>query len=60
VDFMAIGSRDYLGDPKEPSVLVFSLDAEGNYQLARFQNQDPIISSTFPELKLTVEQIISA
>ncbi len=59
VDYLAIGSRDYLGDPKEPSVLVFSLDTEGNYQLARFQNQDPIISPTFPELKVTVEQIIS-
>jgi len=60
VDYSAIGSRDYLGDPKEPSVLVFSLDAEGNYELARFQNEDVIISQTFPELKLTVEQIISA
>jgi Uma2 family endonuclease len=60
VDYLAIGSRDYLGDPKEPSVLVFSLDSEGNYQLNRFQNQDPIISTTFPKLKLTVAQIISA
>jgi Uma2 family endonuclease len=60
VDYLAIGSRDYLGDPKEPSVLVFSLDTEGNYQLNRFQNDDLIISLTFPELKLTVEQIISA
>jgi len=60
VDYSAIGSRTYLGDPKEPSVLVFSLDTEGNYQLARFQNDDLIISTTFPELKLTVEQIISA
>jgi Uma2 family endonuclease len=59
VDYLAIGSRDYLGYPKEPSVLVFSLDTEGNYQLNRFQNQDPIISPTFPELKLTVEQITS-
>ncbi len=60
VDYLAIGSRTYLGEPKEPSVLVFSLDTEGNYQLTRFQKQDPIISTTFPELKLTVEQIISA
>lgn len=60
VDYLAIGSRDYLGDPKEPSVLVFSLDAEGKYQLTRFQGDDQIISTTFPELKLTVEQIISA
>jgi len=60
VDYIAIGSRDYLGDPKEPSVLVFSLDTEGNYQLSLFQKEDLIISPTFPELKLTVNQIISA
>lgn len=60
VDYLALGSRNYLGDPKQPSVLVFSLDAEGKYQLTRFQGDNQIISTTFPELKLTVEQIISA
>jgi Uma2 family endonuclease len=60
VDYLAIGSRTYLGEPKEPSVLVFSLDAEGKYQLARLQNEDVIISKTFPELNLTVNRIFSA
>jgi len=60
VDYLAIGSRTFLGDPKHPSILVFSLDGEGRYQLTRFENEDIIISKTFPELSLTVDQIISA
>jgi len=60
VDYLAAGSRAYLGEPKEPSVLVFILDSEGQYQYDRFQNNDRLISQTFPELNLTVEQIISA
>lgn len=60
VDYLAIGSRDYLGDPKLPSVLIFNLDAEGKYQMARYQNSDRLISATFPELNLTVEQIMAA
>ena len=59
VDYLAIGPRDNLGDPKHPTVLIFNLDAEGKYQLTRFQNSDRIISSTFPELNLTVEQIVA-
>jgi Uma2 family endonuclease len=60
VDYLALGSRNYLGDPKLPSVLVFTLDLEGKYQLTRFQNDDLIISTTFSELKLTVAQILAA
>ena len=59
IDYLAIGPRDYLGDPKQPSVLIFNLDAEGKYQLTRFQNSDRLISPTFPELNLTVEQIVA-
>lgn len=60
VDYLAIGSRDYLGDPKIPSVLIFTLDTEAKYQLTRFQNSDRLISPTFPELNLTVAQIMAA
>jgi len=60
VDYLAIGSRDYLGDPKMPSVLIFALNTEGKYQMTIFQNNDRLISPTFPELNLTVEQIMAA
>jgi Uma2 family endonuclease len=58
VDYLAIGRREYLGNPKEPSVFVYVLDAEGNYQYSRFQGEDRIISVTFPGLSLTVDQIL--
>lgn len=60
VDYLALGSRNYLGNPKVPSVFVYLLDAEGQYQYTRFQCADRIVSHTFPELTLTVEQILQA
>jgi Uma2 family endonuclease len=60
VDYLGIGSREYLGNPKEPSVFVYVLNAEGVYQRSRFQGTDRIVSGTFPELSLTVDQILEA
>lgn len=68
VDYLAIGSREYLGNPKEPAVFVYILNEEGVYQQTRFQGSDSltetlrerIMSATFPELNLTVEQILGA
>ena len=60
VDYLAIGSREYLGNPKEPAVFVYVLDKEGVYQQTRFQGGDRIVSATFPELNLTVAQILEA
>jgi Uma2 family endonuclease len=60
VDYLAIGSRDFLGNPKVPTVFVYLLDAEGNYQRSDFKGSDRIVSQTFPELTLTAEQIINA
>lgn len=57
VDYLAIGSRELLGNPKLPSVFVYRINEAGQYQFSRFQGSDPIISLTFPELCLTVEQI---
>ncbi len=60
VDYLAIGSREYLGNPKVPSVFVYVSDGEGRYQYTRFQGSDRIVSPTFPELSLTVEQTLEA
>jgi Uma2 family endonuclease len=60
VDYLAIGSRDCLGDPKIASIFIFTLDTERKYQMARFQNCDRLISPTFPELNLTVDQVMAA
>ena len=59
VDYLAIASLNYLGNPKIPTVFVYYL-VDGKYQVQSFQGQDTIISNIFPELKLTVAQIIEA
>lgn len=60
VDYLAIGLREYLGNPKVPAVFVFLLDAEGKYQRTQFRDAERIVSRTFPELALTAEQILTA
>ncbi len=60
VDYLAIGSRNYLGNPKVPTILVYLLDENGVYQVSAYRGSDRIISRTFPELTLTVEQVLNA
>ncbi|WP_330205409.1 Uma2 family endonuclease [Cyanobacterium sp. Dongsha4] len=57
VDYLAIASRSYLGNPKVPMVFVYQLQ-DGKYQCRSFKNNEQIISSIFPELKLIVAEII--
>jgi Uma2 family endonuclease len=59
VDYLAIASRDYLGNPKVPTVFVYQL-IESQYQVTSFRGSDKIISPTFPELEITVEQIVQS
>ena len=59
VDYLAIGSREFLGNPKVPTVFVHLLDADGNYQITAFKGSERIVSRTFPELKLTAEQVMN-
>lgn len=57
VDYLAIASREYLGNPKIPTIFVFLLNTEGKYQRTEFRGEQRIVSPTFPELTLTVEQV---
>jgi Uma2 family endonuclease len=59
VDYLAIASREFLGNPKIPTVFVNLLDENGKYQTAKFTEDDKIISRTFPELDLTAAQILN-
>lgn len=59
VDYAAFGGRLYIGNPKQPTISVYSLE-EGEYQLAQFRKSDRIISLTFPELTLTTQDIFTA
>lgn len=59
VDYAALGGREFIGKPKQPTILVCSLE-EGEYRVSKFRGQDRIQSLTFPELNLTAEQIFQA
>jgi Uma2 family endonuclease len=59
VDYLAIGSRTHLGNPKTPTVFVYLLDENQVYQPTAFKGNDRIISRTFPELSLTMDQILN-
>lgn len=59
VDYLAIASRAYLGNPKAPSIFIHQL-VDGQYQAQQFRANDQIVSKTFPELELTVEQVVAA
>lgn len=43
VDYAALGGREYIGKPKQPTILVCSLD-EGEYQIRKFRESDVIQS----------------
>ena len=49
VDYLAIASRSFLGNPKLPTVFVYQL-IDGKYRASCFKNLDRIVSPTFPEL----------
>ncbi|MCC5610253.1 Uma2 family endonuclease [Nostoc sp. CHAB 5834] len=59
VDYAALGGREFIGKPKQPTILVCCLE-EGEYRISKFRGDDRIQSPTFPELNLTAEQIFRA
>ncbi|MBN3922819.1 Uma2 family endonuclease [Nostoc sp. NMS4] len=59
VDYAALGGREFIGKPKQPTILVCCLE-EGEYRISKFRGDDRIESSIFPELNLTAEQIFCA
>jgi Uma2 family endonuclease len=58
VDYLGIGGRRYIGSPKQPTFSVCSL-VEGEYEIQQFREHERIISPTFPELRLTVDQVFN-
>jgi Uma2 family endonuclease len=59
VDYLALGGRRYIGNPKQPTISIYYL-IEDEYQVNQFRGTDCIVSPTFPELNLTAEQIFKA
>jgi Uma2 family endonuclease len=59
VDYAALGGRRFIGNPKQPTFTVCQL-VDGEYQLQQFRAGDRLLSATFPDLALTVDQFFAA
>jgi len=59
IDYAALGGRRFIGNPKQPTISIYSL-VEGEYQVRQFRNSECIISEAFPELNLNAEQIFQS
>ena len=59
VDYAALGGRNFIGNPKQPTISVCNL-VDGEYQVLKFREKDRIVSQTFSDLNLTANQIFGA
>jgi Uma2 family endonuclease len=59
VDYLGLGGRKFIGNPKQPTVSIYQL-VDGVYQITQFRGIDRIVSPTFPELNLTAQQIFDS
>ena len=58
VDYLGLGGRRYIGSPKQPTFTVCTLVDE-EYEIQKFRNSDIIVSSNFPGLQSTVNEIFN-
>lgn len=58
-DYAGLGGTRHIGKPKQPALSICRL-VDGEYEIQQFRGNQIITSPTFPELKLTAEQVLSA
>nr|ABB51241.1 unknown [Arthrospira platensis] len=56
VDYLGLGGRRFIGEPKSPTLSVYTM-VDGEYEVRQFRGNDRVESVAFPELELTVQQI---
>ena len=57
-DYKGLGGIRYIGSPKRPTLSIYEL-VNGEYVVSQFRDDEVIVSSAFPELALTANQILS-
>jgi Uma2 family endonuclease len=57
-DYLGIGGRRYIGSPKQPTLTLCTI-VDGEYVLQQSRGSDCIVSPTFQELQLTVDQVFN-
>jgi Uma2 family endonuclease len=59
VDYLGIGGREYIGNPKQPTITICTLKND-EYEKQLFHGNTQLISPTFTTLKLTANQVFNA
>lgn len=59
VDYLGVGGREYLGNPKQPTITICTLK-EDEYQRQLFRDNDVLISSVLPQLQLTAAEVFAS
>ncbi|MEP6486585.1 Uma2 family endonuclease [Microcoleus vaginatus GB2-A3] len=59
VDYLGLGGRRFIGNPKQPTISVYQL-VDCEYEVSLVRGNDRIESPTFPELNLTAQQVFQA
>jgi Uma2 family endonuclease len=58
-DYASLGGTRHIGKPKQPTLSICTL-VDGEYEIQQFRGNQTIVSRTFPNLKLTAEQMLTA
>ena len=58
-DYAGLGGSRHIGKPKQPTLSVCTL-VNGEYEIQQLRGNQTIMSPTFPDLKLTAEQVLRA
>lgn len=60
IDFVPYGAVRFTGRPKQPTIWVYHLNSDGEYEGKPFRDGDRLESQIFPNLQLTAETIFSS
>lgn len=58
-DYAGLGGTRHIGKPKQPTLSICIL-GDGEYEIQQLRGDQIITSPTFPDLKLTAEQVLKA
>ncbi len=58
-DYAGLGGTRHIGKPKQPTLSICTL-VDGEYEIHQLRGSEIIVSPTFPELRLTAEDVLRA
>ncbi len=58
-DYAGLGGTRHIGKPKQPTLSICTL-VNGEYDISQVRGDQPVVSTTFPALRLTGEQVLTA